>query len=533
MAETGASEKLKVFVSYSRHDGSDFAEEIVGGLALAGFAAFLDRHDIVAGEDWEARLSSLILRADTVVFLVSPEAVKSEHCAWEVNTALANAKRVLPVIFKPVPDSDIPEQLRRRQFVRFDTAPGITRPLAELAEALRQDLDWIREHTRIGEAAARWGARGRPESLLLRGDDLVAAQSWAAHRNPDAPAITEQMRAFITASKDAEAASLAKSNAAQRRIIRMQSLVTVLLVGVIIGLMAWINQSQIAAQWRWWTVTRPYARAQVEPHVLSATQVQALKAGDVFRECAALAQNADDCPDMVVVPAGSFLMGSSNAGEQPQRQVTLAKPFAVSKFELTFAEWDTCVAHGDCARNPADSGWGRGEQPVINVSWADAQQYIGWLSKVTGRIYRLLSEAEYEYAARAGTTTAYPWGDQIGNDKANCDGCGSSWDNRQAAPVGSFNASGFVGTFAANAFGLNDMVGNVWEWVQDCFQPNYQNAATDGTAWTSPDCPNHVIRGGSWNSPPNTLRSASRAQGSIDARVNNVGFRVARTLHAP
>jgi TIR domain len=199
-------ERPKVFVSYSRRDSSDFAEELVAGLELAGFAPFLDRHDIAAGEDWEKRLDGLIQEADTVVFVVSPEAIKSERCNWEVDKTVELSKRLLPVTFKPVPDAEIPEKLRQLQFVRFGTGQGMTRPLSQLAEALRQDVDWIREHTRIGELAARWRARGRPESLLLRGDDLAAARSWAATRKPAAQEITEPQRAFLNASQDAETA---------------------------------------------------------------------------------------------------------------------------------------------------------------------------------------------------------------------------------------------------------------------------------------------------------------------------------------
>src|SRR5215471_10267183 len=134
MADVSAGEKLKVFISYSRKDASEFADELVAGLEVAGFAPFLDRHDIAAGEEWEARLGGLITQSDTVVFVISPEAVKSERCVWEVDRTMELSKRLLPVIFKPVPDHDIPEKLRRLQFVRFDTGPGITRPLAELAE---------------------------------------------------------------------------------------------------------------------------------------------------------------------------------------------------------------------------------------------------------------------------------------------------------------------------------------------------------------------------------------------------------------
>src|SRR3954454_4618374 len=164
MLGPATGEKLSVFVSYSRKDSNDFAEELVVGLELAGFAPFLDRHDISAGEDWEARLGGLIGQSDTVVFVVTPESVKSDRCVWEVDQTVGLSKRLIPVIHKPVPDSDIPQQLSRLQFVRFESGRGLNRSLAELAEALRLDLDWIREHTRLGELAARWQTKGKPES---------------------------------------------------------------------------------------------------------------------------------------------------------------------------------------------------------------------------------------------------------------------------------------------------------------------------------------------------------------------------------
>ena len=193
----------------------------------------------------------------------------------------------------------------------------------------------------------------------------------------------------------------------------------------------------------------------------------------------------------------------------------------MSKFELTFAEWDACVAHGDCAAHVSDSGWGRGQQPAINVSWDDAQNYVAWLSRITGKTYRLLSEAEYEYAARAGRQTVYPWGDDLGRNNANCDGCGGQWGRKQTAPVGSF---------AANGFGLYDMVGNVWEWAEECYHDNYNGAPADGTAWTGGDCYTRVVRGGSWVNGPQNLRSASRNRSSTDGRSGDLGFRVGRTL---
>ena len=216
--------------------------------------------------------------------------------------------------------------------------------------------------------------------------------------------------------------------------------------------------------------------------------------------------------------------GQGKESEHPQHEVTIARPFAVAKFELTFDEWDACAAHGDCAPHVSDSGWGRGRRPAINVSWDDAQTYVKWLSRITGKTYRLLSEAEYEYAARAGTETKYPWGDEIklnGKTMANCYGCGSQWDGKQTAPVGSF---------PANAFGLYDMVGNVWEWTEDCWNANYQGAPADGSAWTSGDCDTRVVRGGSWRSPPAELSPWTRARSNFEYRDSSLGFRVARTL---
>jgi formylglycine-generating enzyme required for sulfatase activity len=202
----------------------------------------------------------------------------------------------------------------------------------------------------------------------------------------------------------------------------------------------------------------------------------------------------------------------------------IGKPFAVAKFAVTFGEWDACAARGGCRPDVSDSGFGRRRCPVINVSWDDAQDYVKWLSRITGKAYRLLSEAEYEYAARAGSQTKYPWGDDInlnGQPMANCHGCGSQWGGKQTAPVGSF---------PANAFGLHDMVGNVAAWTEDCWHDNYQEAPAHGSAWRSGDPRRRVVRGGSWMDVPIILRSANRIQVSTDWALYVLGFRVARTL---
>ena len=253
-----------------------------------------------------------------------------------------------------------------------------------------------------------------------------------------------------------------------------------------------------------------------------ARQQAAMKPGRVFRDCGT-------CPEMVVVPAGSFTMGSPASeedhhdSESPQHRVRISQAFAVGKYEVTFAEWDACVDGGGCNGHlPDDEGWGRGRRPANYVSWEDAQAYVAWLSRKTGKEYRLLSESEWEYAARAGTQTRYHWGDSVGRNRANCDGCGSRWDDERTAPVGSFSANGF---------GLHDMAGNVWEWVEDCWHDSYSGAPSDGSAWTTGgNCSGRVLRGGSWDSGPGYLRSANRFRGSPGLRYNDLGFRVSRTL---
>ena len=239
-------------------------------------------------------------------------------------------------------------------------------------------------------------------------------------------------------------------------------------------------------------------------------------------------QDCGECPEMVVLPAGSFDMGSPpgeegwDKDEGPQHRVKIRQRFAVSRYEVTFAEWDACVSAGGCNHRPSDEGWGRDRRPVVNVSWEDAKQYVGWLSRKTGRSYRLLSESEWEYAARAGTRTRYHWGDSIRHNRANCDGCGSRWDNEKTAPVGSF---------AANRFRLHDLLGNVWEWVEDCWHGSYGGAPSDGSAWTTGgNCSLRMLRGGSWNFEPGNLRAAGRLRNSAGDRNGNDGFRVARTL---
>jgi formylglycine-generating enzyme required for sulfatase activity len=515
--------KAKIFISYSRKDIA-FADRLDVVLKARGFEVLIDRQEIYAFEDWWKRIQGLIGQADTVIFILSPDAVASATCAKEVAYAASLNKRFAPIVCRRAEASAVPEALERLDFIFFDEPSQFEASTNRLVEALRTDIGWIREHTKFGETAREWVAAGRPSSLLLRPPTLDVAEYWMGARPAGAPEPTEEIRSFVAASRKAEVAG-------RRRSRLLNVALCMLVVGIILGLVGWINQSYIADQWRYWTVTWPYERANVRPYVLSAAKEQALKPGASFRDCAPKQQDADYCPDMVVVPAGSFTMGGSTNVAQPQHTVTFGRPFAVSKYELTFADWDACVAGGGCnGYKPVDQGWGRGQQPVINVNWDDAQTYVAWLSQVTGKTYRLLSEAEYEYAARAGTTTTYPWGDDIklnGQAMADCDGCGSEWDGKETAPVGSF---------PPNKFGLYDMVGNVFEWTEDCVHKNYNGSPTDGSAWLAAgggNCTNRILRGGSWAYAPDSLRSAARGGGSSGTQVDVDGFRVGRTLLAP
>jgi formylglycine-generating enzyme required for sulfatase activity len=243
-----------------------------------------------------------------------------------------------------------------------------------------------------------------------------------------------------------------------------------------------------------------------------------------------------DMPEMVTIAPGEFTMGSAVYG--PPHRVRIGYSFAVGKYPITVTEFakfvretgynagGQCYTHVGAAHGTLTShswknpGVNQGEtSPVVCIDWDDAQAYAAWLSKTTGQMYRLLSEAEYEYINRAGTTTAYWWGDVVGSAHANCDGCGSAWDGKQASPVGSF---------APNAFGLFDTTGNVWSWTADCWRDGYAGAAADGSSITRGDCTKRVIRGGSWGHDPGVILSRH----GIDSSTRDffIGFRLAKTL---
>lgn len=380
-------------------------------------------------------------------------------------------------------------------------------------DALKLRDDVLRE-------VKEWVGGGRhADGLVRRGERLQTASALAA---------SEDFKSALAPASDYLKACRKLERSARSRARWTQAAIYTLLLGVIGGMAARMNEDKLKSFYTWATVFRG--------HQLAAADLAAKKPGDAFIECVKTfsADRTDGkqipvhCPEMVVVPAGSYKMG----GKDSKRVVTIAQPFAVSRFSITFDQWDACVAGGGCEHNsrPSDQTWGRGSRPAINVDWRDANTYVAWLNRMAGiDAYRLLSEAEWEYAARGVTNPEaphlnYPWGEDIGKGNANCNGCGSQWDNRQTAPVGSFKA---------NAFGLYDMHGNVWQWVEDCHAVELDGAPTDGTASKEAckdDTSSRVVRGGSWYNYPADLRSLFRDGYSPTSRVNDFGFRVARVL---
>jgi formylglycine-generating enzyme required for sulfatase activity len=255
----------------------------------------------------------------------------------------------------------------------------------------------------------------------------------------------------------------------------------------------------------------------------------------------AVIRDCEQCPELVLIPAGTFVMGSPadepghHPHEAPQHEVSIAAPFAIGRFEVTFAEWDMCVKEGGCRHAPQDEGWGRERMPAINVAWRDiAEQFLPWLASKSGKAYRLPSEAEWEYVVRVGAegeaahaganalcgyaNTADEPG-QVSGPGATAIGCRDGFAN--TAPVGSFKP---------NPWGIHDLAGNVWEWVADCWNETYGGAPADGSAWTTGDCSLRVVRGGSWSSAAAKLRAADRGWNRPDGRAPSIGFRVARKL---
>lgn len=241
----------------------------------------------------------------------------------------------------------------------------------------------------------------------------------------------------------------------------------------------------------------------------------ALQPGDVFKDCEA-------CPELVVVAAGSFVMGSARrTTEGPPRLVLIERPFAIARFEVTVKQWRSCVAAGGCVERAKINGSQRQDQPAGDLSWHDARLYVDWLTRLTGLNYKMPSEAQWEYAARGGSTDDFWWGQALGVGHAQCRDCGGPIGSESSAPVGSFRP---------NPFGLYDVTGNVWEWVEDCWHRNFGHAPNDGTSWLEPGCRMRVLRGGGWDDGAYMMHVTTRLGLEAGNSSRSNGLRVMREL---
>ncbi|MGO9461378.1 MAG: SUMF1/EgtB/PvdO family nonheme iron enzyme [Rhodomicrobium sp.] len=527
----------KIFVNYRRGDARDQAARLRDRLvATLGEAhVFMDVDNLLAGERFDLKLKEAL--AGTEVFLavigarwmelLEERAASGERdfVREEIAAALAAGIPVIPVTMDraPLPKrSSLPEDIRELAlYHKHDVVyESFGRDMAALIEAIE-----VHRRGRQGQAAEAEGRAAEQQRQEIE----TARQAREREAAEAARHAQDKERAEAEARRRAR--ELEKAARRERAGVPWMPAAAGLaaVAAIVLAIVYWPHTPAPAA-----TVGKPVpvsveimspAEFACRASVGHSGEKSCITPGSVkaFRDC-------PDCPEMVPVPAGSFMMGTSPSDkegdddERSQHEVRIAKAFAVGKFTVTFDEWKACADDGGCKSypSPSDSGWGKGRRPVIDVSWSDAQEYVTWLNgKVRGQPYRLLSEAEWEYAARAGTQTRYSWGDSIGNNRANCNGCGSQWDGKQTAPVGSF---------APNAFGLYDMRGNVWQWTEDCYKDNYNGAPAGGSALTTGDCSRRVLRGGSWNFYSTFLRSANRYRYLAGYRNDDIGFRLARTL---
>ncbi len=515
----------RIFISYRRDDVPGDARGLRDGLAtrFGKSSIFMDVDNLLAGQRFDEELAKALASCDVFLAVIGPRWMEQlaartasgerDYVREEIAAALKRRIVVIPVRvgregqMPPLPRAgDLPDDIRDLvHYQKQDVAhERFGRDIAELVSAIRL----VRQG---GRRALPWRSLAAACALLaMLGGAVMLTNLFPL--DPSTP--TESKRtadAANTKAVDEAQAKRAAEEAERQRVAMLE---------------AEDDRKRAEAEAKRKADADAKARADAESKRTAGEATPNPRPGETFRDC-------DVCPEMVVVPAGEFMMGSNdgNSDEKPVHKVTISQPFAVGKFEVTFAEWEACMADegpwtkyggpGGCKHNPGDNGWGKGRRPVINVSWNDAKEYVAWLSRKTGKSYRLLTEAEWEYAVRAGTMTKYSFGDTITKSQAQFSY--GFW--------ASAGKTAGVGSFPANRFGLHDMHGNVWEWCEDNWHANYQGAPNDGSVWPGGDASRRVLRGGSWNYDfPVDLRSAFRHWYRPDIRVFDIGFRVARTL---
>ncbi len=569
----------KIFISYRRDDDPAFAARVRDGLAakFGQAALFMDVDNLLAGQRFDDELAKALKECDVLVAILGTRwmdvlAAKTagnerDYVREEISAALQRRIVVIPArvgregLLAPLPRAaDLPEDIR--ELVQHQKHDVVHEKFGRDAAALADAIAAVRKSK---QAPLPWRKLGLAAGLvaLLLGGGVVAYQRVfpgtqydpaAVQRAASAAAaavaeskrladldnrLKEQSEALLKAEAEnrrlAEAAAKTKRDSDERKQAEVDAAVKA---------KAEEAERQRLAE----------AKRKAEEEAVRRDPALAVTpgSGQSFQDKQADGSPCPMCPKLVVAPRGSFMMGTTETeiaalnkefasrftkefGDQytpegPPHTVTIEHAFAVSKFPVTFVEWDACVADNGCnGYKPIDQGWGRGTRPVINVSWDEAKAYVTWLSRKTSKAYRLLSEAEREYAARAGTTTQFWWGTSISTKQANYDGnqsiAGSSKGEhrKKTLPVESFEP---------NLWGLYQGHGNVYDWVEDCWHNTYQGAPPNSSAWTT-SCTDEnlrVHRGGSWAYGPQYLRSANRNATTAGLRSDTIGFRVARTL---
>jgi len=490
----------RVFICYARDD-QDFVIQLATNLKARGVPVWLDQWDIPAGADWDRAIDNAICECAKFIIVLSPQAVDSSEVRGELRTAMDEKRPIIPVIRS---QCRVPRQLRTIQYVDFSSK------IASDANALDQVV-----------------------RTLLNAGSAAAPSSVRDEEPPTTPPRTEPKR---QPPLEKHAGDLFDK-------IDRRYAMAAAGVAVAVALAFWIfgfkkveppppPPSPLAYDSSSAPEVKPERPAEIaEPKAITKSpakvesvgkkeESKAMPPGSAFRD---RLKSGGNGPEMVVIPAGSFQMGDLQGGgnkvELPVHSVQISNSFALSRFEVTFDDYDA-FAKATNRSLPRDAGWGRGRRPVIYVSWEAAYAYANWLSEQTGKRYRLPSEAEWEYAARGGSRQDKWAGTSSENDLVNY-----AWFTENSG-----GKTQSVGTKRANRFGVHDLSGNVWEWVQDCWNVNYNGAPVNGSAWLAGDCGQRVIRGGSWAYLPETLRSSLRTRYYTGLRSSGVGFRLAQDL---
>ncbi len=511
---------VDVFISYPRASRAK-AEAIKARLEALGLDCFFDMERIDGGANFPDLIDRALRRSKAVLCCWSPLYFERPWCMIECRDALAR-EIMVPVAVERFDQFAPPADLRQVNWFDLagwageDTHEGWNRTLLHLGKLIGLELAPPIQKAASGELSAGNAAPVATQTSVDLLTDLRT--TWASF---PAKSDVRAVQSFLERVRAVAAGS-----------------------GFEFEIELHLNELGRRAEQRARETARAEAarrvREEAETELRRKSEEARARPGAVWRD-AIPGLPESTCPEMVTIPPGEFLMGTpqtqehsngDDGREEPQHGVRIAYRFALGNYPVTFADWDAAIAVGAPLERPIDQGWGRNRRPVINVSWEDAKAYASWLNRrlgLEGRAdaYRLPSEAEWEYACRAGTTSPFNFGTTISTSQANYDGASDGGQSRQRTTT--------VGSFPANVFGLHDMHGNVREWCEDAWNSSYclSGRPDDGSAWLAGDTSRHTLRGGSWNTGAFELRSAFRLSASSIDRGNDIGFRLARTIALP